>query len=388
MRRTLRWLARLLPPDYVLASALLFYLIVEFLAWWVAGSLEDLFRPAMGAAVHEVFKLRDAALIAASCFYGIWRVVAFHPFYRPSYAEWLKLTPWTSRYPLPEGPIRLAAQDLIVAGILVATMHSSTTARQLIPVMLLTAHSMANGLALYWTGTRRIAYAIGFLLGLLVLASREPNIALAVAAATSLVAHAGIRRSLARFPWETPEAVTRFLLGLIGRKSELPKQALGYPYDGLSPCLPEPLPLRDGIALSLLPAWWAFVFIEVTPKDGAGAAAVFCLYLLPGLVIGRCVSYLAICRPPISLWGRIMTGRWILPGYDRALAAPLLATTLAIGLAVAGVRYHAPAQFVLPACIATVSLVTLTMGPSLRVWRLTGAYRLVPSRDRKNLIEL
>ena len=389
MRRPLRWLVRLLPPGWVLAIALSFYLMVEFLAWQVAGGFRDFFWPANAAAVQEIFKVRDSVLLAAAMFYGVWRIAAFHPFCHPSYAEWLKLTPWTIRHPLPVGPVRLAAQDLVVAGILAAAMHSSITARQWGPVMLLTGHSMAVGLTLFWTGPRWTAYAVGFLLGVLMLVSRQPNIALTVAAATSLAAHVGLQSSLARFPWERSEALTRFLMGLAGRQADLPKQVLGYPYDGLSPRSPGPsLPLRDGIALSLLPAWWAFAAIEVLPKDGAAVAAVPCVYLLPSLVIGRCVTYLAVCRPPISLWGRIMTGRWIIPGYDQALAAPLLATPLGIGLGVMGVRYNAPLQFVLPACIAAVMLATLTMGPSLRVWRLTGAYRLVPLRDRRNLIEL
>jgi hypothetical protein len=254
---------------------------------------------------------------------------------------------------------------------------------------MLIGHTMAAGLALFWTGPRPVAYLIGFLLGLFVLVSKEPYDALLAAAGISLVAHGGLWASLAQFPWEMPEAMTRLLLGLIGRQGELPKQVLGYPYEGLSPQVTAPpMPLHDGIALSLLPAWLAFTAIAEYSEAAIVAIGPICVYLLPSLVIGRTVVYLATCQPPISLWGRIMTGRLIIPGFDRVLAAPLLATTLGIGIPIAAIRYNLPPQNVVPACIASVLLVTLTMGPSLNAWRLTGAYRLVPKRDRKNLIEL
>lgn len=366
MRRALRWLACLLPPGYVLAIAGLFYLVIEFLAWQVAGSFKGFFWPANGAAVQEIFRMRNAWLTAAAAAYGAWRVLAFHPFYRSSYAAWLKQTPWTSRYPLPMGPIRLAAPDVAVAAILLAATHSFTAAWLWIPVMLLVGHGMAVALALFWTGPRWTAYAIGFLLGLLVLVSREPIMVLATAVAISLAAHGGIRSSLARFPWDRSDATIPFLLGLFKRPPEVSAQALGYPYDGLSPHPPELcLPLRDGIALSLLPAWWAFAAIEVLPEKAAIGVAMLCVYFLPFQVGIRSLVYLAVYWPPISLWGRIVTGRWIIPGYDQALAAPLLATVLGIGLAAAGIRYKLSLQLVLPACISAVTLVTLTMGPSL-----------------------
>jgi hypothetical protein len=383
-------LARTLPRDYVLVLGVLFYLFIEALARLAAGNWRNFLLPPMNADVQDIFKVRDSVLIMAATCYGIWRVAAFHPFYRPAYAEWLKQTPWTSRNPLPAGPIHLVIQDLVVAAVFVAAMHSSALPRQWIPVAILVGHSMAAGLAVFWTGPRAIAYTIGTLLGLLVLVLKDLKMALVVAISTSLVAHGGIRASRDRFPWEMPEAVARFFLGLIGRKAEMPKRVIGYPYDGLSPQPPEPtLPLADGIALSLLPAWWNFAAnANLSNDDDVAGLGTLCMYVLLGLIARRSVVYLINCRPPISLWGRIMTGRWIIPGYDRALLAPLVAPIVGIGLLAFGIRSEVPLKFVVPACIAAVLLVTLNMGPSLRTWRLTGAYRLVPTKDRKNLIEL
>jgi hypothetical protein len=151
-----------------------------------------------------------------------------------------------------------------------------------------------------------------------------------------------------------------------------------------------PLPLADGVALGLLPAWWAFAASANAPDENIAATLVGIplLYFVPALLAGRCLIYLSSCRPPISLWGRIMTFRWIIPGYDRALGAPLLVPFLIGGIFYFGHQWHLPLRYVFTSCIATALLVTLNMGPSLRPWRLTGAYRLAPTKDRRNLIEL
>ncbi len=197
MRRAVRWLVRLLPPDYVLAIVIvLFYLPLEGLALLAVGNVNAFLWPAKGAPVLEIFRVRDFVLIAAAFVYGFWRVAAFHPFYRPAYSEWLKLMPWTSRHPLPAGPIHLAAQDFVAAAVLAAAMHSAAVPRQWVPAMLLIGHSIAAGFALFWTGPRAISYAVGVLLGVFVLALPDANYALAAAVSTSLVAHGGIRSSL------------------------------------------------------------------------------------------------------------------------------------------------------------------------------------------------
>ena len=88
--------------------------------------------------------------------------------------------------------------------------------------------------------------------------------------------------------------------------------------------------------------------------------------------------------PPISLLGRIATGRLIIPGYDRLylgglvsiavftlVAAPLVANGW-LGLLAGGVALAA----------ALSALVLLT--PDLETWRLTGHHRIVCSRPLIN----
>ena len=90
---------------------------------------------------------------------------------------------------------------------------------------------------------------------------------------------------------------------------------------------------------------------------------------------GRLCYYLMIGMPPISLLGRVATGRLILPGYDKIFIAPVCAAGLALVMA----NVHSPI-FTMPAWAGItsgfVSAVLLAGGPTLADWKLTGEYRI------------
>jgi hypothetical protein len=125
---------------------------------------------------------------------------------------------------------------------------------------------------------------------------------------------------------------------------------------------------------------------------------------MPAVVLTRFALYqVAQLWPPISLAGRVATGRWLIPGYDRVLVAPLLAvavfvftvlalldvspkvaspprTAAGLGQVVVPALYRAASDPVLQASVAVglVLLITLTVGPSRRRWLLTGTFRIRP----------
>ena len=88
-------------------------------------------------------------------------------------------------------------------------------------------------------------------------------------------------------------------------------------------------------------------------------------------------------RPPISLLGRIATGRWIIPSYDRALVAPL-AGLLIVGAALPRLISVSaqPSAFEMPILVTTVLLVVLLSGPTFRDWALTSECRIVARRPQ------
>ncbi len=81
-------------------------------------------------------------------------------------------------------------------------------------------------------------------------------------------------------------------------------------------------------------------------------------------------------RPPITLGGRLMTGRPIIPGYDKIFPTPLLGLCLAAGIGWVGFRFGAPPEIHGPIAM-TAGLMILTLGgPSLKRWRLTGTHTI------------
>ena len=70
------------------------------------------------------------------------------------------------------------------------------------------------------------------------------------------------------------------------------------------------------------------------------------LYVTVIALVVRLLIYTGPFRPPISLRGRIATGRWVIPGYDYVLLAPLCTLlTALVGLVLAisaglGILHH------------------------------------------------
>ena len=123
-----------------------------------------------------------------------------------------------------------------------------------------------------------------------------------------------------------------------------------------------------------------------------GVAYLLLMYAGFPLVIGRIASYMSGHAPPISLWGRIRTGRLIIPAYDVVFFAPLLT----IFTAIVGVFFVEsrliPYEYSLPATCGLVLLVSLTVGPSRRKWQLTAPCRIAPQwglqQNKREYIEI
>ena len=106
--------------------------------------------------------------------------------------------------------------------------------------------------------------------------------------------------------------------------------------------------------------------------------AGFMFTAVAGVVaLGRFVLYAASHHPPISLWGRLATGQYLIPAYDVVFVTPLLVVTM--GLPCYGALYLVGVPAITSAAITTTLLIGLacTGGPRLRSWQLTAPSRLV-----------
>ncbi len=352
-----RWLGQWFP-------LIVFYLSMDFmtLAW---------LHP------HEIGRW---ILGVAAVFWGVRRVAAFHPWYNGDYRQWLRLTPWTSRKPLPMGPVVPTWGD----GLYLATiLLLSTTAPEPMSMRYVALFVLGHVAAIVPTIRKEDAPIRAVTIAGLGLAVRHfynPPVCLAVGAAVYLIAYQGLRRSLNRFA-ETAEPYRLSSENLTGDPLVDQLNAVGWPYGPMLVDTQDTRPWSrvDTAILCLLIAWWidSLGALFVDPQKRLAflgfIAAIFELFPLM-----RLGGYVQGCAPPISFWGRVRTMRLILPGYDRILVGPicgLLAGPMTVALLTA---IGAPMEVRLSTACGMVLLVVILTPPSLRRWRLTGAYRMDP----------
>ncbi len=171
-------------------------------------------------------------------------------------------------------------------------------------------------------------------------------------------------------------AATKTLLSVPRELAD--QQKLGFPHQFLSPKVSvRSISRAEGTAISLLAALWCHAIVTNCP-DAESQRALAGLLMLPvGFsIIARFLLYCGRYWPPISLWGRIRTGRYVIPRYDRVLVAPILAAVVLLG----GVSLVDLARLRttpgMPIVIAISLWINVCLGPRLLDWRLTGGHRL------------
>jgi hypothetical protein len=90
----------------------------------------------------------------------------------------------------------------------------------------------------------------------------------------------------------------------------------------------------------------------------------------------RLLVYLDGSAAPISLLGRLATGRLVIRGYDSVFAAPLLALWAGVGVPIVLLSFGVGPMEAGSAALALSVLLALKVGPNLREWRLAGGQRL------------
>lgn len=370
MNRAWRWLRIVLPPAWAVALFALFYLVLD--ALWIGTS-------AQFGDVPELWRMRIGAVAGAGTCYALYRVVAFHPLFRHDYRNWLALTPWCARQPLPLGPVHLTAQDAVVLSLLLASLHTLDGRALNVLVAFGFAYHLAVAGTLWPTGLRWRCYGILFGLGAAVCVIQHPVAAVAILFGLYPFSRAAIHRSLERFPWDLPPWWSRVGLKPQGMRElrQFRLGELGWPYEYLQ-ATPSGLKieLADGIALSALAGWWCFGVTTNMPGDKQPGLLILSIPMVSFGALVRWALYCGNHWPPLSLWGRVRTGRWIIPRYDRVLVAPLLAVAVnGLGTAAAlAWRLNAPTAMAIVTAVPVGIL--LCAGPALAAWQLTGGHRI------------
>ncbi len=368
------------PPVWTLAAAGLVYAIFQ------------------GACLFEevsigvpIFSMRDGAmflLVIMTVFailYAAYRAAAFHPAYRPQYYEWLCNTPWTSKKPLPLGPIHLVWQDVLLLASAFALAWLRAEWLSIVVIQgFLVAYFLILGFTHYFAHQKAWAYATLVGVGVLILYARDLPIFFISAALIYGIAYLGLRASLAAFPWREAAGLKQSLevFKKASQGQANADRSLGWPYDRLGPDCPDDTPLSWDFKLvfGMLLGWWLFAVhsqLRMAGDPSNGYVAYY--YFLLGGMVYRLATYCNGYLPPLDLHGRLTTGRLIVPGYDQVFAAPLCA--LGVGIAawcVPNWFERIDPLYVTPLAFVLTWWILFTMPPSLKRWRLTGNHRIAP----------
>jgi hypothetical protein len=367
-----------------------------FAYWFVTASLWLVSLPAPGADYEDgggrdVRMIQAFILLGGSFVYGVSRLVRFHPACNSAYAGWLRISPWTAEKPLPLGPVHLVWQDMAVVAVLsaIAAWHAWVPA--IFPVLTF-GIGYFGGLTLLLAVTGRWNHFIllAFLWPALLLPAFEGIPTILLISAIIVVCFSGLQKSLSVFP-------TGFPTGLSGVRGssvlqmdiriELPgvqtAQTVGWPLAALSPkvCLAS-VSTKQSLAIAGALGWWSFCLME---RGGAEPLSepLLALTILLGLL--RVGIYCGRMCPPINLWGRLVSWRLFLPGYDKVFATPLAALALAI---VGGMLIRNSGSgyiFVQAALFGLILFVLFAGGPTLISWTLTGHHRFRAPPGRSKL---
>ncbi|MGD9856775.1 MAG: hypothetical protein AB7U20_17645 [Planctomycetaceae bacterium] len=336
--------------------------------------------------------LGSVLLMQAAVVYGAHRGLYFHPFFRTQYREWLAGTPWTPRQRLPNGPVHIVWQDVLLLSAATGLMfRGSEIAPAALPAAFLVTWLVVQVPALTFTGQGWAGFTVLMLLGAFFRLVETPVIAGGCLLAAYLAAWTGLRRSLASLRewdlrWWESQGMTNFSSESLQNAAKA--KLLGWPFDQMSLKPPEVrIPLLAGIAVSVLVGWGNHVLLYHLARQAGFAGPANdvweyrALLAVPALLLagGRVATYCSGYRPPISLAGRWFTGRWVIPRYDLVIAPALLVLAVyGMGTSILPLL-GVPRVVGGPPLLSLMTLIALTMPPSLSGWRLTGKHRIVPS---------
>jgi hypothetical protein len=329
--------------------------------------------------------------IALACIlYAAYRARAFHPFYQGSYNAYLRASPWECGKALPFGPLSLVVQDAFVVSLLILLPVLFGRPPFLIgAAIFIVVFSAHHAFAFWWIGHRFHAYAVCVVLPLFFLSGTVPFAPYAASLLLLLIVWRGIRLSLASFTWDSMSSE---------RMRAMAKQRMvGWPFEVLPPERPKStvnLGSGDKVALSFLVGWLYFVMSASealgNPRGLSGVAPMAIMFCLL-LSLVTALLYIAYCRPPISIAGRIATRRLIIPAYDKILVAPVLIAVLALSGPTFLPLYGSGSQaVVIHPLLCSLSLLLAFFGePPMDEWLLTGNHRLVfPQRTGGPYVQL
>jgi len=334
-------------------------------------------------------------LSLAPLLYGLFRSWYFHPVENLSYGKWLQHTPWRFPQPLPLGPARLVWQDVLFLSVVAVTLPAEWPVRAAAPLcMFALGYSLIAWRSAIVLREWQFVYSFPILLGLaspvLLLSPTWPLAAIffsALAGATLVLSQFSLREGLREFATQDLDAAKSLIPNNNARST---KPAASWPASELLSDRETLWPVHHAMATGGVVAWlmltsifsferWLHaqgLYFEEAQRDYLRFFLVPSLPVVLSLIVIRLGNYCFRYWPPISLLGRLWTGRLIIPGYD-VVFVPLVAAALCSSVVPrALLALGAPLSLAvaLPAGVGVA--IVLGAPPSLTTWRHTGQHRM------------
>ncbi len=333
-------------------------------------------------------------LVSSALFWGLYRAVAFNPFYETGYLSFLRTVPWRFDSPLPLGPLRLTITDGVVGVVLSLLVARGYTHGWGLPLIVgLLAYGLPILLMLYMVG------ATGWFFALALTVASLPyvhNDLIAMVVWLGLIVAmlvAAVGTALRTFPWDDaprlhgtlPANWYAFDLSewFGSRRFQWYRAVLdgGWPLGAMSPSgAGENGSRATSVAWCCLIGWCAASFapVDLSIDQGLGDYAVLSMLAVPFYGIARS-SYLRVaCLPPISLFGRIFTLRWIIPRFDVVYLPTIVGFVwtiiAAVFIAYFNLYQALPIRLVVFIAVAGGMSLVAILPPHSRAWWLTGGY--------------
>lgn len=350
--------------------------ILERATWfWFSGTF--IYDPALKNIAHVQPMFLQQFISICFFVYGVHRATTFSPLLKTSFQTWLKNQPWTANDTVPFLPRYLSFPDLFL--VLLTIPVSLIYPVNPLPIAITAAGFLLAGFVFgvafmlrLWKKTAA-AYALFYGMLLIPLLNLWPILP-------------------SEFPGGLLIAFALYIVSERARRSVYPnflEQSIKPPTPTLDRTAwwPVPLPaqvhipLADSILLSIALGFLSFYYHHMAlladPRRGiedfGNMLAMFAVIATLLRLAIYCLPY----RPPISILGRLATGRLIIPRYDQAFIAPIL-TILIPGLAQeflprAGLSLNLSYSIT----FGLVFLLATGLGPTLTTWQLTGQHRMV-----------
>jgi hypothetical protein len=337
-------------------------------------------------------------------YYGYSRAQHFHPLLNSAYGEWLYDQPWIHPQPLPMGPWHFVWQDVLFVALLALVasvggfafpLYFDTTPLNcslLIVALFLSGYVWTTFVNAALCHEKYAGLGVPLIYTSLLWVWQYRLMVAALLLAAAGLAHFSARRMLVNFhqvlPWRA---------GSLSDRYSLTQEGTGWPYDRLVLRVRNPIvSLEQAVSLSVVAGWCAATVAHIpylvqgsrrmspsTYDELLSATHSMLWFLSIMLVVARGSHYFRGMRMPISLLGRIATGNWIIPRFDRVLL-PLVVLLLIGGLVPTLLtRLRAPLEVAAGVTVLLLVLVTLGMGPTLHDWWHAGDQQLVFQKKKQ-----